>query len=491
MRGQQRSSAPFWQARPAQARPAQARPARESAGEAVLPARVSGRDILIVLGMQWHTILGGDLAAQARRRARRAGATHWVHAGGRAESVGTIRLARRTLAAGRLGIAREAHSGAQLFARRNPSGIHATAWRLEDGRCWLALVRDGQVLGNGDTVFETAAQAGLALQAAQARFGSALQCTHEAAALLSHDPAPGSQAEAETPDLSALASSATAASALQRVPLGGRGLLLPVAGFCGVLAMAAWWRTTQTWTPPVLPAADSPSVAELEAEGVRQWQRAVDAFLRGASVPSHQSLEALWLAIGELPVQPAGWLLEDAQCDAASGSGWHCAARYSRLNRLADNEGFMAIVPGAWQVNWTSLDEVTASFRLAAPEHGLDPMALASTSRLRFLPDADALQRIRAAFGRVDVGPAQPVAIAVPRDAAGRQLPRPPDIALPQQRLIELQGPLRSLALIGPALTARIAWTRLSLRIDPAAAVSLRSSVLLATLSGVSYEIQP
>lgn len=486
MRGQRRSSVPFWQARPAQARPA-----RKSAAEAILPAQVFGRDILIVLGMQWHTILGGDLAAQARRRARRAGATHWVHAGGRAESVGTIRLARRILAAGRLGIAREAHSGAQLFARRNPSGIHAAAWRLEGGRCWLALVRDGQVLGNGDTVFETPAQAGLALQAAQARFGSALQCTHEAAALLSPDPAPGSQAAAETPDLSVLASSATAASALQRVPLGGRWLLLPAAGLCGVLAMAAWWRATQTWTPPVLPAADSPSVAELEAEGVRQWQRAIDAFLQGAKVPGQQSLDALWLAIGELPVQPAGWLLEGAQCDAASGSGWHCAVRYKRLNRLAGNEGFMAIVPGAWQMNWTSLDEVTARFRLAAPAHGLDSVTLASTPRLRFFPDADALQRIRAAFGRVDVGPAQPVPIAIPRDAAGKELPRPPDIALPQQRTIELQGPLRSLVLIGPSLTARIAWTRLSLRIDPAAAVSLRSSVLLATLSGVSYEIQP
>lgn len=481
MRGQQRSSVPFWQARPG----------RAQGDQAMVPAQVSGREILVVLGMQWHTILGGDLAAQARRRARKAGATHWVHAGGRAESVGTIRLARRALAAGRLGIAREAHSGAQIFARRNAAGIHAMALHLEDGRCWLAIVRDGQVLGNGDTVFETPAQAGLALQAAWARFGSGLQCTGEAAALLQPDQAPGLQADGETTDLATLASSATAASALQRASLDSRRMLIPAAGLCGALAAAIWWRTTQTWTPPALPVADSLPVADIQAERADRWRQAIGAFQQGIAVAGSPSLASLWLAVGELPLQPAGWLLEGAQCEAVGGSGWHCAARYKRLNRLAGNEAFMALMPRAWQVDWTSLDEVTARFRLAAPAQGLDGLMPASVPQERFFPDADALQRIRAAFGQVSVGPPQPVPIAAPRDASGVELPLPPEVTMPQQRLIELQGPLRSLALIGPSLTARIAWTKLALRIDPAAAVSLRSSVLLATLSGVSYEIHP
>lgn len=481
MNRQRRSSVPFWRAGPG----------RESAGAAILPAHVSGRDILVVLGLHWHTILGGDLAAQARRRARKAGATHWVHAGGRAESVGTIRLARRALGTGRLGIAREAHSGAQLFARRNASGIHAMVWHLKDGRCWLALVRDGQVLGNGDTVFATPNEAALALQAAYARFGAALQCTHEAAALLPHEQAPGFQVTADAPDLPALASAATAASALQKASLGGQRVLLPAAGLCAALAMVAWWRTTQTWTPPPSPVADNIPLAVIEADRVHRWQESIDAFLRDTRVPSHLSLEALWLAIGKLPLQPAGWLLDGAQCDAMSSADWHCVARYKRLNRLADNEGFMALVPAAWQVRWTSLDEVTASFALAGPAHGLDRAMPAPATPRRFFPDADVMQRIRAAFGRIDVGPAQPVSVPAPRDASGIDLPLSAGIVLPQQRLIELQGPLRSLALIGPSLTSRIAWTKLTLRIDPAAAVSLRSSVLHATLSGTSYEIHP
>jgi len=479
MGGQQSRTVPFWQMRPARA-----------AGAVVLPAQVSGRGILVVLGMQWHTILGGDLTAQARRRARKVAATHWVHAGGRAESVGTIRLARRDLAAGRLGIAREAHSGAQLFARRSASGVHAMAWHLEDGRCWLALARDGQVLGNGDTVFETPAQAALALQAARARFGTTLQYTQEAAALLPPGPDQGVTA-AEAPDLSALAGAATAASALQKAPPGGQRVLLPAVGLCGALAVTAWWQVAQVRPRPSLPVVDSMSAAVIEADHARRWQAAIDTFLRDARMPTHSSLQALWMAIGELPLQPAGWLLDGAQCDAANEGGWHCTVRYRRLNRLAGNEGLMALVPRVWQVDWTSLDEITASFRLAAPGHGSDRIAPASMSGRRFFPDADALQRIRAAFGRVDVGPAQPVSIAAPKDDSGLDLSRPPDIVLPQQRLIELQGPLRSFVLIGPSLTTRIAWTRLSLRIDPAAATSLRSSVLLATLSGVSYEIHP
>nr|MBF0684620.1 type 4b pilus protein PilO2 [Pseudomonas sp.] len=470
-------SVPFWQAS-----------SRAPADQVVLPAQTSGREILVVLGMHWHTILGSDLTAQARRRARKARATHWVHAGGRAESVGTIRLARRTLGAGRLGIAREAHSGAQLFARRHPSGIHAMTWRLADGRCWLALVRDGQVLGNGDTVFNSTSQAALALQTAQARFGDALQCTREAAELLSGDPAAVLQDAMQAPELNTLASGATAASALQNSSFRRQPVLLPAAGLLIVLASVAWWYAAATLPRPSPTVVDSVPVEVAQADRASRWQDAIEDFLRNTPTPGQSSLEALWQAVGALPLRPAGWLLEGAQCEAENASGWQCSARYHRLNRLADNMGFVSRLPGTWQLHWTSLDEVTATFRVAAPAQALEHERLEALPQ-RYFPDADALQCIRAAFSRVDVGQSEPVRIRPPQDAAGVDIPAPPGISLPEQRRIDLHGPLRSLALVGPSLTARIAWTKLSIRIDPAAAASLRSSVLLAALSGVSYEI--
>jgi len=226
----------------------------------------------------------------------------------------------------------------------------------------------------------------------------------------------------------------------------------------------------------------------VQADRVAGWQDAIENFLRNTPAPGQTSLEALWQAVGAMPLQPAGWLLEDAQCEAKDAAGWQCAARYHRLNRLADNQDFVRRLPAAWTLHWTSLDGVTATFRVVAPAQALGSGALKALPP-RYFPDADALQRIRAAFSRVDVGQPEPVRIRPPQDGAGVDMPVPPGISLPEQRRIELHGPLRSLALIGPSLTARIAWTKLSLRIDPAAAASLRSSVLVAALSGISYEM--
>src|SRR5690625_4149413 len=67
----------------------------------------------LILGLQWEAILGRDLTREARRRAQRRGATHWSHAGGRAEVVGMARIHVAERSAWRMPC-----SAAQAFARR-------------------------------------------------------------------------------------------------------------------------------------------------------------------------------------------------------------------------------------------------------------------------------------------------------------------------------------------------------------------------------------
>ncbi len=481
------------------------------AGVVLLPAAAQGREFLVVLGMAWHTILGKDLASQARRRARQAKATHWVHAGGRAESVGTVRLTRQALVLAGLPATRELHSAAQLFARSSGAGVHALAWRLNDGRCWFVLARDGQVLGSSDTVFESALDAAQALHAAYARFGAALQYAGDAAGLLANrgPDAVSSQAGSGQPgqerqglcepdfvrtdfpfqdaafDLSMLAANASAASALQgrlgRLP----NLPLPVAGLAG-LALAGWMAQL-AWQPASAPAVQAPEPQEQVLDPAMQWQLALDGFMAATLVPTYQGLEALWLAVGELPLRPQGWLLREVQCDLAQGVRWKCAAHYRRLNRLATNEGLVGRSLPGWHLQWNSLDDVSALFSLEVQALALR-LPVSEPAALRYFPGADSLQQIRALFSRVEVGLPRPVGLSVPRDASGAELPNPGGLAMPRQRSILLHGPLRSLALLGPSLTESIAWRGLTVSLDPAATASIDRSVLVATLSGVSYE---
>lgn len=455
----------------------------------VLPATAQGRELFLVLGLDWHTILGKDLAAQARRKARQQQATHWVHAGGRAESVGTVRLAARALAAGRLKAPREAHAAALLFARAAGAGVHAMAWRLSDGKCWLALTRDGQVLGGGDTVFGSTDRAARALQAAQTRFGG-LQCAGDAVGLLTQPSMEGEAASFANHDLAKFAGAATPASALQSRLPGMRGVSAGVGGLVllavAVSAVPSLWQGRGHPEPDDTLAQTAGVPQEQDAD--RLWEIAITDFLAGTQLPTPQGLAMLWRTVGRMPLRPAGWLLREVRCELAQGAVWRCEANYRRLGRYASNEGFIERAWPDWTLRWSSLDDVSAVFQLPAEVAALSSSLPAAGPR--FFPDADSLQRIRSLFSRVDVGLPQPLALAAPRDVNGSELPMPATLAIPRQRTIQLQGPMRSLALLGPSLTGRIAWRRFSLSLDPAARASMDGSILIATLSGVSYESQ-
>lgn len=480
----------------------------------LLPVSAQGRDVLIVLGMRWHTILGRDLAAQARRKVRQHGASHWVHAGGRSESVGTVRLVTRRFggpagvgrkAASRLPANREAHSAAQLFARGAGGGTHALAWQLENGRCWLALVRDGQVLSEGDTVFDSAQQAGAALLAAQARFGELRY--HGAATTLLADQSCVSEDAGEPPfALAQLASGLGAASILQSRRIawsGARGALLGLL----MLGITGWLLPT-TWEDLRRPAreVDAPydALPQAQASPEQLWRHALADFRTRTRLPGAQGLDGLWREVAALPLRPSGWLLREVQCAVAHADAWHCAAHYRRQLAHADNAGLVRrLQTGAGrELSWTSLDDATATFAVRvdtvpwqghprAEEVAAFPARDAGGEagrQTRYFPHADALQDIRRLFSRVEVGPPQAVAVAAPRGDDGAQLAVPDGWSLPTQRAVRVHGPLRSMALLDASLNGRIAWNQLSLTVDPAARVDIASSPLVATLSGVSYE---
>src|SRR5690606_21112360 len=107
-----------------------------------------------------------------------------------------------------------------------------------------------------------------------------------------------------------------------------------------------------------------------------------------------------------------------------------------------------------------------------------------ATTDLRY---ASALQRIRPAFSRIELGAARPAAVQAPQDGHGKPLPLPAGMALPRVRTLELQGPLRSFALL-PYDAAPVSWQSVRLEIVPAQRADLSSSLLMASLRGVLHE---
>lgn len=450
----------------------------------MLPVSAGNQDLQIVLGLQWHTILGTDLHARARRKARAAGATHWVHAGGRAESVGMAWLPRRASVMGARRTA--AHAGAQLFARGMPAGIYVLGWRLDDGRYWLAMARDGQVMGNGDAILPTRTAALEALHRAQARFGNGLRCLGAAAELLP-EAADDDRLRQGAIDPAGLAAAATAASLLQparaavyRLPIPVVGLLL--AALAGT-ATQIWWRSQ---------AGPGSAPAELEATLDRAGPVQAEPGARGPQAAAEQptgprrvtarGVQQLWMALGELPAVQSGWALQRMQC-SLSGAAWNCAAGYRRLSPHALARSFAQSVPAHWRLNWDELDSVQAGFAVAA-DVSASVVAASAMAGPGLMPSADVLQPLRPLLRRVEVGRPATLPLAASPDDPGD--PAPPRGVL-IQRPVTLEGPWRSIVLAAPALAAGIAWQRVAIEVRPGAHAGLTASMFMASLHGVSY----
>src|SRR5690606_31748739 len=141
-------------------------------------------------------------------------------------------------------------------------------------------------------------------------------------------------------------------------------------------------------------------------------------------------------------------------------------------------------------LRWDSLDAATAVCGVDVGVRAPD-LSLLQTNGQRLLAGADAIQAIRPLIARLEVGAARQVALAAPTDAQGASVPRPAGVATLHERSIQAYGPLRTMALLGPAMAASTAWRGLAVSLQHGAQAGATTSILMATLSGVAYETRP
>lgn len=427
------------------------------------------RQASLVFGMSWHTILGGHLVQEARRRAAAAGATHLVHADAQAESVGTIRLSR----AHRAGHAPRMYSAAQLFARMHPRGVALACLRLPGGATWVAAVRDGTVLSRTDVVYASPAEADIVVAELLAQERDSV-CYGQFGAQRS-----------QPLDLDALAADLAPQAALQLRPRAWTAVprsLVVLLALCVVVPLGQrGWQAYQARQRQALEAQRAAS----RLDPAIAWRERYAEYLAGLTSLAQENLPQALETLAQVPLNVAGWRFDGARCEAAMQTRWTCEAIYQRGMQSASNAGFADAASSDWRMLWAPFDQVMPSFSSALPPRPLSLIALVPLARQN-LGAVSRLQVLQAAFGNAEIGPAEVVDVGHPQESDGVAVARPADAPILSKRRIRLAGPLRSLYALA-ALDGPYRWSRLTLAVHPSSRPTLKLSALMATLEGVLY----
>ncbi|MCK9511922.1 MAG: hypothetical protein M0R28_11915 [Pigmentiphaga sp.] len=440
--------------------------------------RGDGTQVVLALGMQWHTVLGRDLTRQARRRARSRRASHWVHAGGRAESVGTCHHLGKRVA----GRSRVAYAAAQAFARLVPEGYHVAMLGLPGapGRVWIARVRDGRVVEGGEWLSEDSTAL------AQAWRELSAQVSTVPVLWGGVDDGPGLDGRPPRAlEWRDLADAVGPDSLLQ--PLRPTGLWV-AAGLGLASALVVGGRLLPSIVEPQAPHLAAETVA-VEPSMDELWRQAYETWRTGARWVAPAGLDAVAHALLQVPLAPAGWRLRDVRCDWRDVA-WRCRAAYQRGHRLARQAGLMSAVPAGWNVSWLGLDQAEGRWDLPAAGRLPEWPDLAWRGD-RWIPDADRLLGMSGAWQSIDVGRRQPISIGPATAPGNAPTPPPRDLSPLALRELTLLGPLRSLGLLPADMTRRIAWQSVELRYLPDQPPALDRSALMMTLRGLAHESLP
>jgi len=428
----------------------------------VVLADIPGATGALVLGLDWSPLIGGDPGRLARRRVRDRRASHFVCGGAPATVVGTLRLPR---SAGRAA-GGPLYAAAQAFASLYAGATAAIVLDVPPHGTWLAAVHRGAVVARTDRLYASADEAGQALA----------QLSRLYPGLVVHG-----AAESPPPGLTALASGMTPAAALRAAGAWHARLPLPLRVAAVLLAFLWGGQHVARLARDGLGNASRPApIVPAQA-----WHGAVAAYAQGIRVQGARETGRLFAALQALPVVVRGWSLRDVRCQPAS-MAWQCRANYSRSGLDAANDTLAAAVPAGWRLRFQPLDGAELRWDLPVLGRTLEWARLAAPkdTDLRF---ASALQRVRPAFARIELGASRPAAFSLPQDPRGKSVPRPAGMPLPQVRTLELQGPLRSFALL-PYDAVPVSWQSVRLEIAPAQRADLSSSLLMASLRGVLHE---
>ncbi len=256
-----------------------------------------------------------------------------------------------------------------------------------------------------------------------------------------------------------------------------RGLRLALLVLAAGLAAAGWLR----WDG----GADAGAAPRPDARA--GWHAALARVLAQRPLHGEAGTRALLDALYRQPARLGGWSLHDLRCQPRPDGGlWQCVGEYRRQDYPADNRALLRAAPAGWRLDFPSLDVARAAWTLPLPGRRPEPHALPPAGWLA-RDWVSALQAVLPAFAALRLDAARPLAVPAPHDAQGLALPPPEDFPALATRLLRVEGPLRSGALLVP-LAQAVSWHKAVLTLAPGTRPGVRASRLILHLEGTVYE---
>ncbi|WP_368647233.1 hypothetical protein [Castellaniella ginsengisoli] len=405
----------------------------------------------LAFGLDWVPLLGASEAVQLRTRRR--GVSHRVVSGDPPAALGL---------AGGLRAGQACWSAADLLARRHPRGTVACVLPLDADTWHVLAAHEGVALARADRSYP---DPDLAREAVEA-----LRRAHPKLELLA---ATDESGPADL--LQALARQAPGQRPLE--PVRRRGARLALLVLVAGLGMAGW-----------LHGNGGPDAAAASRPDARaSWLSALDRVLDQRPLHGEAGTRALLDALYRQPARLGGWSLREVRCQPQPDGGpWRCVGEYRRYGPQADNRALLQAAPAGWRLDFPSLDSARAAWSLPLPGQRPEPHALPQAGLLA-RDWASALQAVLPAFAVLRLDAAQPLTVPAPRDAQGLELPLPEDFPALSVRVLRVEGPLRSGALLAP-LAGAVSWRKAALTLAPGVRPDVRASRLILHLEGTVYE---
>lgn len=415
----------------------------------------------IVFGLDWTPLVGGVPAKLGRGRARSLRATHYLVIGSLAAVVGcgVIRKGELTGNSKRTEKTIAIHSAAAVFAHSHQSGITAAICFVPKRGYWLVAANAGLVLAQTDRWYESIDEAHAALAVLRARFPS-LQVLR-----------PTELNESDLPDW--MLNHLTVHSCLQRLSAKG-SLYFRLACLSLFIMSVIWFFGGNASEQPLQPPEENASVL---------WQQVFDRFAQMHPIHQPEQLFRVINAWHQAPLTPGGWKLNQIVCEPAH-MDWHCAARYTRFQRLALGEQLDAAKPVGWTVEFPDFEHGVMRWQVAQAASVFEPVA-ASTPLKSWL---SYLQSVAPVFESIQIGTGSPITMSAPVSRQGVLLERPAHIKPLKRRHIAIKGPLRSISALR-GLMIPVRWRGLQLELGAPGGQGVSRSGLTVNLTGEIFEI--
>ena len=416
----------------------------------------------LVFGLNWMPIMGGVPQELGRRRARLLRATHFLVLGGSAAVVGcgAIHAPRLKGEKRHFTQSRPLYSVAALFAKAYDSGVVAGVYDLPQKGFWMVAVNAGLVLAQTDRLFETFAEAQLALVSLENRFPNLsvlpLQKIDTLAlpSWMSDDLKPFARLQRF--------------SAFRTYVV--RSAILVLAIGC---IYAGWFL----WRSAPIPVQASEENAEI------RWAEVMRRFASAHAIHRPEHLFVVLHSWQKAPLKPGGWKLNQIVCESVL-TDWHCAAYYQRGLRMARSEQLDAAKPADWRLDLIDLDHAVLRWQIHQAAGAFETVSTSTPLKVWM----SYLQSVTPVFESIQIGSGTRITIQAPVNPQGVAVEKPPHIKPLTRRSLSVKGPLRSMAAL-KGLTVPVRWRSAHLAVGAMQGQGIIRSALTVHLIGEIYEV--